>query len=119
MSKEPLSTTELPESVGDLVKASIEQAKRAFDTFVSTNEKTWKSLEHSSLATTQSLQSLNEKIADITRKNADSNFQLAIDLAEARDVQQAVELQNLHARTQIQALRPQSVGDGPVLTGTA
>ena len=107
MTTDPLTNVELPKSVRDLVKASIEQAKQAFDTFVSTNDKTWKSLENSSLATTMSLRSLNEKIADITRKNADSNFQLAIELSEAKDMAHALELQNLHARNQMETFSAQ------------
>lgn len=107
MTTDPLMNVELPKSVRDLVKASIEQAKQAFDTFVSTNDKTWKSLENSSLATTMSLRALNEKIADITRKNADANFQLAIELSESKDMAEALELQNLHARKQMETFSSQ------------
>ena len=45
MANDAFVKPEIPESMRDLMKISIEQAKRAFDTFASTSEKTWKSLE--------------------------------------------------------------------------
>lgn len=72
----------------DLMKTSIEQAKRAFDSFASTSEKTWKSLETTSQSARVGLTALNTKIAEITRNNAEANFALALKLAESRDINQ-------------------------------
>ena len=49
------------------------------------------------------LRSLNEKIAQITRNNAEANFALAMKLAESKDVSQAMELQTEHARKQMES----------------
>ncbi len=98
---------ELPDSVRELVKSSIEQAKRAFDTFAAASERTWKSFEESSATARASLQSLNAKIAEITRANAEANFALAVKLAESRDVTQAMELQSQHAKKQLEAFAQQ------------
>ena len=73
---------EIPEPLRELMKMSIEQAKRAFEAFISTSEKTWKSLENSSPSGRASLYALNAKIAEITRRNAEANFALAMKLAE-------------------------------------
>ncbi len=64
---------ELPESLRDLMKVSIEQAKRAFETFAATSEKTWKTLESGSRRRARHAR-LNEKIAEITRSNAEANL---------------------------------------------
>jgi phasin len=85
------------------MKMSIEQAKRAFETFAATSENTWKTLESSSQTARTGLRSLNEKIAEITRNNAEANFALALKLAESKDVGQAMELQTEHARKQMDA----------------
>ena len=64
-----------PEQVmRELMKLSIEQAKRAFETFVTTSEKTWKSLENASPSGRASLYALNAKIAEITRHECGSEF---------------------------------------------
>ena len=93
---------EIPEPLRQLMKMSIEQAKRAFETFISTSEKTWKSLENSSPSGRASLYALNAKIAEITRRNAEANFALAMKLAESKDINQAIELQSQHVRTQME-----------------
>ena len=93
---------EIPEPLRELMKMSIEQAKRAFEAFISTSEKTWKSLENASPSGRASLYALNAKIAEITRRNAEANFALAMKLAEIKDVSQAMELQSQHVREQME-----------------
>jgi phasin len=108
MANDAFMKPEIPESLRDLMKTSIEQAKRAFDTFAATSEKTWKSLETTSQSARSGLMTLNAKIADITRSNAEANFALALKLAESKDINQAMELQSQHARKQMEVfvLRP-------------
>ena len=65
------------------MKMSIEQARRA-SIFVSTSEKTWKSLENSSPMGRAGFFALNAKIAEITRQT-DANFALAVKLVESKD----------------------------------
>ena len=84
------------------MKLSIEQAKRAFEAFIATSEKTWKSLENTSPSGRASLYALNAKIVEITRRNAEANFALAMRLAESKDIHQAMELQSWHVREQME-----------------
>jgi len=107
MPSDPSSKSDIPESIRDLMKSSIEQAKQAFDTFVTSSEKAWESLESSSEVAAGSMKSLNTKIAEITRENADANFNLALKLAEAKDMSKALELQNAHARKQMETFSNQ------------
>ena len=93
---------EIPEPLRELMKMSIEQARRAFEAFISTSENAWKSLENSSPSGRASLYALNAKVAEITRRNAEANFALAMKLAEIKDVNQAMELQSRHVREQME-----------------
>jgi phasin len=102
MANDAFMKPEVPDSFRDLMKVSIEQAKRAFDTFAATSERTWKTFETSSQTASSGLRSLNEKIAEITRNNAEANFNLAMKLTESKDVSQAMELQTEHARKQME-----------------
>jgi hypothetical protein len=102
MANDAFMKPEIPESMRDLMKMSIEQAKRAFDTFAATTEKTWKTIETSSNTAGAGLRSLNQKIADITRSTAEANFALALKLAETKDVTQALGLQADFARKQME-----------------
>ena len=103
MANDAFTKPEVPDAFRDLMKISIEQTKRAFETFASTSEKAWKTFETSSQTASSGLRSLNEKIAEITRNNAEANFALAMKLAESKDVSQAMELQTEHARKQMES----------------
>jgi len=107
MADTPFMKPEVPEAILDLMKMSIEQAKRAFETFAATSEKAWKSLDTSSQSACSGIKSLNEKIGDIMRSNPEANFALALKLAESKDVVQAMELQSEHARKQMDAFAKQ------------
>jgi phasin len=102
MANDAFMKPEVPDSFRDLMKISIEQARRAFETFAASSEQTWKSLETSSQTASSGLRSLNEKIAEITRNNAEANFALAMKLTESKDVGEAMELQTEHARKQME-----------------
>ena len=103
MANDAFTKPEVPDAFRDLMKISIEQTKRAFETFAATSEKAWKTFETSSQSAGSGLRSLNEKIAEITRNNAEANFALAMKLAESKDVGQAMELQTEHARKQMES----------------
>jgi phasin len=93
---------ELPDSIRTIMKSSIEQARKAFETFVSTSEKMIHGIDTSSNPAADSLKHLNEKIAAFTRQNAESNFALALKLADARQLSDIVEIQNAHVREQME-----------------
>ena len=98
---------ELPDSIRTIMKSSIEQARKAFDTFVASSEKMIQSVDTSSIPGADGLKQLNEKIAAFTRQNAESNFNLAIQLTDARHLSEIVELQNAHLRNQMEAFSRQ------------
>ncbi len=107
MANDAFLKPEIPQPLRDLTKMSIEQARRAFEIFASMSEKTWKSLESSSPMGRAGLFALNAKIAEIMRANADANFALAVKLAESKDLQQAMELQSRHVKTQMETFAAQ------------
>ncbi len=98
---------ELPDSIRSIMKSSIEQAKKAFDTFVASSEKMIHSVDTSSLPGADGLKQLNEKIAAFTRQNAESNFNLAMQLTDAKHLSEIVELQNAHLRNQMETFSKQ------------
>jgi hypothetical protein len=93
---------EISPALRELMKLSIDQARRGFETFVATSEKAWKALESASPAGHPGLFALNAKIVEITRLNAEANFALAARLAETKDLSQAIELQNRHVNQQME-----------------
>ena len=98
---------ELPDSIRSVMKSSIEQARKAFDTFVASSEKMIHGLDTTANPLADSLKNLNEKIAAFTRQNAEANFNLAMRLADARQLSDIVELQNAHVRDQMETFSRQ------------
>ena len=107
MANDAVMQPDIPQPVRELMKLSIEQARHAFATFASISEKTWKLLENSSPTGHAGLFALNAKIAEIMRANADANFALAVKLADAKGVQQAIELQSRHVKQQMETFARQ------------
>ncbi len=94
---------ELPDSIRSIMKSSIEQARKAFDSFVATSENMLHGLDTSSNPVADSVKNLNEKVAAFTRQNAEANFNLAVRLTEARQLSDIVEMQNSYMREQMEA----------------
>jgi len=121
--------TDLPDSIRSIMKSSIEQARKAFDTFVASSEKVIQGIDTSSNPVADNLKQLNEKIATFTKQNADANFNLAMRLADARQLSEIVELQNAHVRDQMETFSRQleelreltvkAVKDGSKMAGSA
>jgi phasin len=93
---------EFPDSIRNIMKSSIEQAKKAFDTFASTNENMMQNVDVSPFPAGDTLKALNEKIAAFTRQNAEANFNHALRLTDAKQMSEIVELQNTHLREQME-----------------
>ena len=66
MADDAFTKPEVPDAFRDLMKISIEQTKRAFETFAATSEKAWKTFETSSQTAGSGLRSDQlEEIRDL------------------------------------------------------
>ncbi len=98
---------EMPESIRNIMKSSIEQAKKAFDTFIAASEKAMSGFDTSSNVTADNLKLMNEKIAEFTKANANANFRYAMKLADAKQLSEVVEMQNAHVREMMDSFTKQ------------
>ncbi len=98
---------ELPDSIRSIMKSSIEQARKAFDSFVSTSENMLHGVDTSSNPVADNLKHLNEKVAAFTKQNAEANFNLAARLTDARQLSDIVEMQNTYMREQMETFSRQ------------
>ncbi len=118
---------EMPESVRSIMKASIDQARKAFETFISASQQAVANYEGPTNPATDGLKQLNEKMAEYTRMNADANFRFALKLADAKQINEVIEMQNNYVRElmesyakqmeEIRALTVRVVQDGAKTVG--
>lgn len=108
---------EMPESVRNIMKSSIEQAKKAFDTFIAASEKAMTSFEGAPAVSGTGLKTVNEKIAEFTKANANANFRYAMKLADAKQISEVVEMQNAHVRDMMDSFTKQMEEMRELMTG--
>lgn len=87
---------EIPDPVRNIMKASIDQARKAFEAFYGASQNAMSNFEGAPNLPGGAFKQLNEKIAEFTRLNADANFRLAMKLADARQISDVVEIQSKH-----------------------
>jgi len=98
---------EMPEPMRQVMKSSIEQARKAFETFIAASQQAVANMDTSAAPASHSMKMLNEKIAEFTKANAEANFDLAVRLADAKEVKDVIELQNQHVRQQMETFAQQ------------
>ena len=89
---------EMPDSVRNIMKASIDQARKAFETFISASQQVMSNFDGPATPGTGGMKELNEKIAEFTKSNADANFRFAMKLADAKQINDLIEMQNGYVR---------------------
>jgi hypothetical protein len=90
--------TEIPEPMRNMMKATIDQTRKAFEAFISASQQAMNTFDTGSNPSTAGLKQLNEKIAEFTRANADANFAFAMKLADAKQVNDLIEMQSSYVR---------------------
>lgn len=98
---------EMPEPMRQVVKSSIEQARKAFETFIAASQQAMSNIDTSASPASHSMKMLNQKIAEFTKQNAEANFDLAMKLADAKEMKDVIELQNQHVRHQMDTFAQQ------------
>ena len=93
---------EIPPALRELMKLSIEQAKRGCRDLRHDQREGLEVARRRLAGRPRQTVALNAKIAEITRMNAEANFAFAMRLAELRDVTQALEMQNEHVKKQME-----------------
>jgi len=96
---------QMPESVRAFAERSITQTREVYEQSLETVLKSWERFVD---AAGQGAAAFNRAVIDMTRRNIHSNFCFAENLATARNLAEAMEVQAAHWRKQISELAVQS-----------
>ena len=101
---------EIPSSVRDLASKSVEQAREAYNRFLDASRQAHEVVSKSTdvLATATGAREINEKAVKYTETNLQANFELAQRLCNAKDLKEALEIQNQFARRQMETYAQQA-----------
>ncbi|ADP70168.1 Phasin [Rhodomicrobium vannielii ATCC 17100] len=99
---------EIPSSVRDLAAKSVEQTREAYNRFIEAARQANDVMLKSSDVFSTGAREINEKAVKFTEANLQAQFELAQRLVNAKDIKEAIEIQNQFARQQVEAYAQQA-----------
>lgn len=99
---------EIPQSMRAMAQKNVEQAKDAYDRFMETSRRAQETMTASSETMAASGKQIQQTMLRFTEENVQSAFELAEKIAKAKDLREAFEVQNSHARRQMEAYSRQA-----------
>jgi phasin len=99
---------QIPPEMRAFAEKSVEQARRAFDGFMTAAHRTVTTLEGQATAAHKGARDVRAKAIDFAEQNIASSFDFAQKLLRAKDVKEMLELQGSYVKSQMQALSEQA-----------
>jgi phasin len=99
---------EIPTEMRDFAEKSVDQARKAFDSFLSAARKTADTIQGSAEVARTNAQSMSTRSFAFAEQNVNAAFDLAQKLVRTRDLQEAMQLQAEFVRSQFAAIQSQA-----------
>jgi phasin len=99
---------EIPPEMRAFAERSVEQARQAFDSFISAAQNAVVAFEGHAETARKGAKDVTERAMTFAQQNIASSFELAQQLMRAKDVQEVLKLQTDYVRRQMQALAEQA-----------
>ena len=100
--------TNVPESVRALAEKTVNQTREAYERSKDAMEDSIDAMERSFDAAGQGATAFNRKLIDIAQRNLNSGFDLAKNMAGAKNLAEIVELQSAFIRSQFEVFASQA-----------
>ena len=113
---EEFRDAQVPATLRDLAERNVSQTRSVYERSKNAVHAVLVNWNKSFGAANQGAVALNLKIMDITERNISTGFNLAMDLAGARNVTEAVEMQSAYWRKQLAQLQTQAEELGNLLS---
>ena len=105
---------DVPPELRDFAEKSVEQTKKAFDSYLSSAQKAVGTLEGSAEAVQAGVKDLGRKAISFAEANVSASFDLAQKLVRAKDLQDVLRIQTEFVQEQIRVLSEQAKELGAV-----
>ena len=113
------SHMEIPDGVRQMTEHHVEQARAAYSQFMDMMRQTQDLVAKSSGAMAEAAGEVNTRAMRFAEQNMESGFQLAAELARARDMKEYFEIQGRHAQRQMQTYAQQAQELGRLMAEAA
>ena len=101
MLQDPMANFEIPTEMRNLAAQSVEQAKKAFDDFITAAQKAVTAVEGQAAGAKASTKNIGEKAMAFVEKNVATSFEFAQKVVRAKDIQELTQLQTEFVKTQM------------------
>jgi phasin len=103
MFKNPMANFEIPAEMRTHAEQSVEQARKAFDDFITTAQKATAAFEGHVAGVQASTKETGKQAMAFAEKNIATSFAFAQKVVRAKDIQELTELQTEFVKTQLPA----------------
>ena len=110
---------EVPREMRNLAEQSVEQARKAFDSFIAAAQKAASNIEGQTSAAQASAQDMRQKAMEFAEQNVATSFDFAQKLVRAKDIEEVTKLQAEFVQRQMSALTEQAQELGNTATRAA
>lgn len=110
---------EIPNELREFAERSVEQARKAFEDFVTAAQKAAGAAESAAQETQSGAKHVGAQILGFTEQNVNAVFDLAQKLARVKDPQEAVTLQSEFLKAQLKTLQNQAKELGALIQTSA
>jgi phasin len=119
MAKQATGNFEVPREMRTFAEQSVEQARKAFDSFMTAAQKAASSIEGQASAAQTGAKDMRQKAMTFAEKNVATSFDFAQKLVHARDIEEVTRLQAEFVQRQMQVLTEQAQELGQTATRAA
>jgi phasin len=110
---------EIPQNMKDMADAGFDQARKAFENFISAAQRTASQFEDQGAAAQANAKELSAKAVSFAEANIKASLDYAERLLKAKDLAEVLKLHTEHVQNQMQALAEQAGELGQAATRAA
>ncbi|QWG14130.1 phasin family protein [Bradyrhizobium sediminis] len=119
MSEEGRDRFEIPKEMRSMAEASFDQARKAFEKFVSSAQATAGTIEEKGEAVRAGAKEISAKAISYAEKNVQASLDYAQSLLHARDLTEVMRLHSEYVQTQMRSLAEQASEMGQAVSRAA
>lgn len=110
---------EIPNELRDFAERSVDQARKAFEGFVTVAQKTVGAVDGAAHEAQSGAKDVGSRVLGFAEQNVNAAFDLAQKLVHVKDPQEAFSLQSAYLKTQLDALQNQAKELGALIQKNA
>lgn len=99
---------EIPDQMRDFAERSVDQAKKAFDDFMSVTQQAVENMEESATVVRDETSAANQKAFGFAEEHLNAAFQFAQKLVKAQDLDEMMKLQQDYMKSHMETLGEQA-----------